>query len=188
MKILSRQVEVLLLIVFVFCGCATQERFEVGYKPTIEPVDNVYNPNTVITVTGIVENTTDFDYEDGLKIASLNLVDENHKRYAVSLGPVWFLKVKNVSYQEGDKITVEGSLVNFDEEEAEEPETDDYEISEIEDYQFLARKVIKNDRMLILRSRSGKPRWFRKGILMGVRRNFGKRSNPSRERGIAPTF
>ena len=172
MKTTSRLVltAVFTAAILSFDGCLSSERFEPGYRPPSLSEINFYDPDTVVTVTGKVVEITGFEFEEGLPIVTLILEGEKQKRYLVQLGPAWFLKLKKASYREGDTLTVTGSLLTFPDEEEEEEEADDQE-----SHLLLARKVKKGGHILLLRTKSGKPRWYRKGRMLGMEKNIGKR-------------
>lgn len=171
---------------FIFCCASSPERFEPGYKPDYDFVKDLYNPKTVRTVTGTVTEVSGFDYEAGLKAVTLTLKSADEKYFEVSLGAAWYLEAKKVSYEVGDELTIEGSLVRLDAEEEVEEEEDDYEnIERTDEYLLLARKITKDGKKLILRTKSGKPRWYRRGFSIGKRNNIGKRIDLGRK-GIRP--
>jgi hypothetical protein len=179
MKNLFRPVSLLsLTVLFFFLGCATAERFEPGYQPVSDVDTETYNVNTVISFEGMVSGVTGFDYEEGLSVVTLIVEDmPNNKRYAVQLGPAWFLTLLGASYEEGDMVAVQGSKLNFlgEEVEEEEEEEEEEKLQDIEYYLLLARKIKKNDKTIYVRSKSGKPKWYRKGRMLGIEKNIGSR-------------
>lgn len=178
MKKLFHPVSLLsLTVLFLFLGCAA-ERFEPGYKPDTEVDNESYNVNTVISATGVVTAITGFDYEEGVSIVTLIIEDKPNKtRYMTQLGPAWFLTLLDASYEEGDMVTVTGSKLDFLEEEGEEEEQEEEEEQQqdIEYYLLLARKIKKDDKTIYFRSKSGKPKWYKKGRMLGIEKNIGKR-------------
>lgn len=175
MKNSSRPVSLLsLAVLFFFLGCAIAERFERGYKPTSKD-EETYNVDTVITITGVVSETSGFEHEDGLNTVTLVVEDEpNQKRYMTQLGPAWYLTLLGASYEEGNMVTVEGSKLDFFGEEEEEEEMEEEEkLQDVEYYLLLARKIKKDDKTVYLRSKSGKPKWYKKGRMLGIEKNIG---------------
>jgi hypothetical protein len=159
------------MTIFLF-SCFSPERFEPGHLPQTLPEVNTYDPNAVITVTGKVLETTGYYHEDGVDIATL-IIETDKERYITYLGPVWFLTLKNAFYEKDDILIVEGSKFDFI--EGEEEEEEEIEEDELRYFMLIARKVKKDDKTLYLRTKSGKPRWYKKGRLMGIERNIGKR-------------
>lgn len=163
-------------ILFFFLGCSTADRFEPGYQPETEVDEEVYDPKTVITVTGIISGITGFDYEEGLNVVTVIVEDELHEtRYAVQLGPAWFLTLLGAMYEVGDVVTVQGSRLNFLGEEVEEEEEEEERQQYVDYYLLMARKIKKDDKTIYVRSKSGKPKWYKRGRMLGIEKNIGVR-------------
>ena len=171
MKVSFRLILTLFAMMFLCC-CIAPKRFEPGYIPKTLPDADTYDPDTVDVVTGKVIKTTGFAIEEGLNIITLIIETGNNKRYVTYLGPAWYLTLRNVYYENDDMLTIEGSVFSFIEDEEEEEE--EIEEDDLAYYLLLARKITKDDRTLFLRTKSGKPRWYRKGMMLGIERNIGR--------------
>lgn len=154
-------------LIFLGPGCSnTKERFEMGYQPRMEPPTDVYDPNNVKTVKGQIFDLDSFMFEEEIAVVNLNIKDNNNNYYFVQVAPNWYLNTKKFIFKDGETITVTGSLVNmFPEEEEEELEENEEEegVSQI----LLAREIKREGQIITLRSKDGKPLWYRRGMLRG---------------------
>lgn len=186
MKTLFRSIVILACIspLFFFSCTSLPKRFEPGYSPHTLSEIEAYNPDSVVIVTGKVVEATGFELDKELSIVTLIMEGPDKKRYMTQLGPSWYLILKDVFYEKGDRLTVEGSLLGF--EEGEEEEFQEEEEEEMEYYLLLARKIEKEGKTIFLRTKSGKPRWYRKGRMIGIQKNIGKRRDLRQQKLVPP--
>jgi hypothetical protein len=104
-----------------------------------------YDPNTVVTVNGTVARVKAFEGRNGKGIhATLDTADG---AIDVHLGPEWYLRQQKVQVGAGDKVSVTGSRITFDDRPA-----------------IIAAEVTKGGETLKLRDvKSGVPYWSRRG-------------------------
>lgn len=102
-----------------------------------------FNPDTIEELEGrILEASTDNDKHDETQGTILIMETENGKIIPVHLGPEWFLSHQKIRYKKGDKITVTGSRVKYQNNDV-----------------LIASQIQYGDSKLILRDESGFPRW-----------------------------
>jgi hypothetical protein len=103
----------------------------------------IYNPATVITVTGTVEEVQQYTRGHGWRGTHLTL-NTGKETLDVHLGPASFLEDKHFTFAKGDRVEVTGSKVKFGDADA-----------------LIAREVKKGDKTLVLRDADGVPQWSR---------------------------
>jgi len=103
--------------------------------------NQLFNTKSMETVKGVVAEITDFQLPDSEKGVLLKLESDNGT-HLVHLGPAWFLENQGIQLETGDKITVKGSQVEYQNGSA-----------------LIAQAVVKKNHMLVLRSASGAPAW-----------------------------
>lgn len=102
-----------------------------------------FDPDRVEELEGhILEIVTENDQDDETQGASLILETESENIIPVHLGPEWYISHQQIRFKEGDKITVVGSRV-------------DYQNSPV----IIAAQIEHGNNKLILRDESGLPRW-----------------------------
>ncbi|GAB4352866.1 MAG: hypothetical protein Kow0099_37040 [Candidatus Abyssubacteria bacterium] len=72
------------------------------------------------------------------------LIQTDAETIPVHLGPRWFIDDQDVQLEKGDRITVKGSRITFDDKPA-----------------LIAAEIAKGDEILILRDEDGFPSWAR---------------------------
>jgi hypothetical protein len=104
-----------------------------------------YDPNTVATVSGTVAQVKTFEGRNGHGIhVTLTTADG---AIDVHLGPEWYLKQQKTQVGTGDKVSVTGSRITFDDKPA-----------------IIAAEITKGSETLKLRDvKSGIPYWSRRG-------------------------
>jgi hypothetical protein len=105
------------------------------------PVRPGFDPNTVIQVTGTAAQV-DIARRSGHSSLSLESTTE---RFAVMLGPGWYLSEQHADIQDGDSLVVEGSKM----------------MDSRGHLHLLAARVInqRTGAVLELRDETGRPRW-----------------------------
>jgi hypothetical protein len=103
----------------------------------------LYNPATVITVTGTVDDVQQVTRGRGWQGTHLTL-NTGKETVDVHLGPSSFLADKQFTFAKGDRIEVTGSKVKFGDADA-----------------LIAREVKKGGKTLVLRDADGIPQWSR---------------------------
>ena len=103
----------------------------------------IYNPATVLTVTGTVDDVQQYTRGHGWRGTHLTL-NTGKETLDVHLGPESFLADKQFTVAKGDRIEVTGSKVKFGDADA-----------------LIAREVKKGDKTLVLRDAAGIPQWSR---------------------------
>jgi len=107
------------------------------------PANRMYDPATVVTVSGTVTGEARIDRGHGHKGVHLTLKTADEE-LAVHLGPDFWVDQRKVKIAKGDTITVKGSKITFDGGPA-----------------VIAQAVTKGGETLILRSPEGAPVWQR---------------------------
>ena len=112
----------------------------------------LYNPQTVTTVTGMVEKLEELSMGPGggmgMKFRELVLKTDKGN-LMIHLGPTWYLDQQKFAVKVGDKIEVTGSQVTLNNQPA-----------------IIARDVTMQGRVLKLRDDQGIPAW--RGMGRGV--------------------
>ncbi|HUJ09533.1 MAG TPA: DNA-binding protein [Verrucomicrobiae bacterium] len=118
----------------------------------------IYNPQTLVTVTGKVVAVEYFIPKTGMSEGVHLKLRTGSETNSVHLGPAWYIENQDVKIKPHDKIVVRGSRVLFDGKPA-----------------IIAAEVKKGDEILKLRDEDGRPVWA------GWRRDMpGGGSRPSR--------
>ena len=105
-----------------------------------------YNPATETTVTGSVDSVENLP-SPGRGGGGLHLMLAGPTgRIDVHVGPASFVASRNVTFAQGDALTVTGSKVTVDGEDA-----------------VIAREIKKGDQVLTLRDAKGFPLWSGRG-------------------------
>lgn len=102
-----------------------------------------YDFQTTETLNGKVISLESFPSRRGFSGTHL-MVQTDKETIEIHLAPSWFLAERDFELTPQDKITVIGSRIDVDGQDA-----------------IIARKIIKGDRTLILRDRDGFPVWRR---------------------------
>ncbi len=104
-----------------------------------------FDDKTVETLTGQVTHVDRVEHGSGIKGLHL-LVKTGQESVLVMLGPEGYVSGQGFSFKAGDKVTVEGSRVQW----AGKPA-------------IVAREVTVSGKKLVLRDKSGFPRWAGRG-------------------------
>ncbi|MBF0345043.1 MAG: DNA-binding protein [Nitrospirae bacterium] len=111
----------------------------------------MYSPQTVTTVTGVVEAVEQFTPIKGMSYGIHLRLKTQDGGISVHVGPVWYVEKQDVKLQTGDSIEVKGSHITYNNEPA-----------------IIANEIKKGDAVLTLRDNNGIPKWA--GTGMGRRR------------------
>ena len=102
-----------------------------------------YNGATEITLTGAVEEVKTMSPSGGRGMGGLHLLlNTPSGSVEVRVGPTWFVSSKNVTFTEGDVLTVVGSQMTMADRKL-----------------MTAREIKKGDQVLTLRDTNGFPLW-----------------------------
>jgi hypothetical protein len=102
----------------------------------------MYNPNSIETISGEVINIDTFAPMGGMSQGMHLRLKTDKGNVDVHLGPTWYLENQDIQIQPSDKIMVTGSRVNFSGQSV-----------------MMATKVSKGNQTLILRDENGFPVW-----------------------------
>lgn len=71
-----------------------------------------YDPNTVTTITGVIEGIDASSTPRG-KVEGVHIMlkGDDKTLYDVRVGPNWYLTEQNVSFNKGDELEITGSLL-----------------------------------------------------------------------------
>jgi hypothetical protein len=195
-KLLNKRIKALLRLFFVVIlvgfwgyGCFnTAERFEKGYKEEdIEPIKDVYDQNKVQLITGRIFDLNPIIFEDEINVINLNMMGNDGYHYYVHVAPGWFLQANRITFEEGELITVIGSVtdLNYNDEGEEKEEDEAIQDSSNASYIIIAREVRKEGRTLTARTLGGEPLWYRQGKLRG-RQLFIEKYIQDKNAGLVP--
>ncbi|MDA8155100.1 MAG: hypothetical protein M0Z52_01395 [Actinomycetota bacterium] len=102
----------------------------------------MYNPQTIETVSGVVESVEKFKPMRGM-YSGIHLMVKTEKGVVpVHLGPDWYIDRQDVKFKKGDKVDVTGSKITFDGKPA-----------------IIAQQIKKDGGTLVLRNSAGIPEW-----------------------------
>lgn len=106
-----------------------------------------YDKATELTLHGVVQKVEEVDQKDCPQCqGGIHLwLGSEGASYEVLLGPSWFLKEKNWSFEQGDSLEVTGSKITLDDQSS-----------------ILAREVKRDGQTLMLRDTNGIPAWSRR--------------------------
>ncbi len=127
-------------IIFLFLGCATVEEW------LAEPEDNAYDPSTVRLIQGTIDEVRGMNLTRRGADLNLTIITDEKETFTVNTGPVWYLNRLNINFQEGEIITVIGSVVDAD------------------DGLILAQEIRREGSKLLFRDQSGQPRWVDQSV------------------------
>ena len=122
-------------VIFLFLGCATVEEW------LAEPEENVYNTSAVRLIQGTIDEVRGMNFSRRGADLNLTIITDDKETFTVNIGPVWYLNRINIDFQEGEVITVIGSVV------------DTY------NGLILAQEIRREGSKLMFRDQSGQPRW-----------------------------
>lgn len=123
---------------------------QMGQGPGMHQGMPRYNPATVVTVKGTIQEVQEATMQSGQTgqtsamphMGTHLIVKADDTTYTVLVGPTRFVKEKNFQFTKGDQIEVTGSKVNFNGNES-----------------LIAREIKKGNQVLTLRNESGIPEW-----------------------------
>jgi len=133
--------KIFILIVFLLglssYNVYSQESMGIGNS-----VKNIYEVNTVETISGEVTNIDKVFSDKNMSYGvQMNLYSSNGQ-ILVNLGPSWFVENQNINIASGDYVNVTGSRININ-----------------GDQVIIAKEVMKEDKVLMLRDDNGYPFW-----------------------------
>ncbi len=103
---------------------------------------NVYNPQTVETISGEVVSVDQISPMKGMSHGVHLMVKTDKETISVHMGPAWFNERQDIQIEPKDHVEVTGSRITFKGEPA-----------------IIAKEVKKGDHILILRDEKGFPVW-----------------------------
>lgn len=106
------------------------------------PNERLYNPQTVETISGVVESIVRVPHGQGMSEGVHLLMKTNKETISVHLGPAWFIDNQETKIQAADQIQVKGSRVMFQGKPA-----------------IIAAEVVKDGQKLTLKNANGVPAW-----------------------------
>ena len=106
------------------------------------PYARLFNPQTVETISGVVESVGKFSPTNGKSDGVHAVVKTNKETITVHLGPAWFIDNQDPQIGPGDKVEIKGSRITFEGKPA-----------------IVAAEVTKDGQTLPLRDASGVPVW-----------------------------
>ena len=112
-----------------------------GHEKDTNAPEPGYDPATVISMSGIIQDVREMAHPVGLKGIHVTLRVEK-RTVQVYIGPAGFLSAFELRLAKGDDIQVTGSKVKFGGSDL-----------------ILARQVRKNNEVLVLRDEHGRPYW-----------------------------
>lgn len=120
-------------IFILLLGCAEIDSWVAEKDP--------FNLDTVRIIQGTISEVRGMDYPGTGSELKLIVITREKEFFTITVGPVWFLRRLNVSFQEGEDISVVGSVVD--------PEKGT----------VIAQQINRGMKKLVLRDDSGSPRW-----------------------------
>lgn len=112
-----------------------------GWGPG-SPYARSYNPQTVETISGVVESVGNFTPAKGMSHGVHAVLKTDKESIGVHLGPAWFIDNQDPKILAGDRVVITGSRISFEGKPA-----------------MIAASVTKNGETLTLRDASGIPVW-----------------------------
>jgi|WetSurMetagenome_2_1015567.scaffolds.fasta_scaffold236637_1 hypothetical protein len=106
--------------------------------------NRLYDKNKVVTISGDVSAVDTLPPEKGMRGGIHIMLKGEKETVSVHLGPSWFLEKQKLKVAAGDKITVTGSRITYQDKPA-----------------IIAAEVKKGDELLKLRDDNGRPLWSR---------------------------
>ncbi|MFP3984270.1 MAG: DNA-binding protein [Desulfurivibrionaceae bacterium] len=145
MKISALVVLIIILMVFSASSWARQGKNFLDSRDlkSGNGQNRVYDTGTVETVSATVAKVEKIRPMPGMSYGvHLSVKTESGETLAVHLGPAWFLKEEEMEIEDGDKLEITGSRVEFERKEA-----------------MIAASVKKKGKILKLRDEDGFPLW-----------------------------
>jgi hypothetical protein len=102
----------------------------------------MYDPKTVETIAGEITSIERIPGRGRNAGIHVMLKSDKGETVTVLLGPAWYLDKQTVTVKQGDKVTVRGSRINFQDKPA-----------------IIAAEVTKEGQTLRLRDENGRPAW-----------------------------
>lgn len=139
-------VVVSMVMISLFSGTALAQRGIMwrgggGWEPGT-PYAQMYNPQTVETVSGEVVSVDKMTPMKGMADGVHLMVKTDKETISVHLGPSWYIENQDMEIAPTDKIEVKGSRITFEGKPA-----------------IIAAEVEKGDKVLMLRDAGGIPAW-----------------------------
>jgi hypothetical protein len=106
------------------------------------PYARMYNPDTVVTVSGEITRIDKITPLKGMSYGVHLVLKTKDETLSVHLGPAWYIENQEVRIERGDKVEVLGSRITFDGKPA-----------------IIAAEVKRGNAVLVLRDKEGFPMW-----------------------------
>jgi hypothetical protein len=139
----------LLSVSLIFADSNAQQRRNIsGQRRGIgqgQQFSRFYNPETVVSIKGMVENINKYRYGQGGYYGIHVRLNTNEEFYSVHLGPAWFIE-KEIKIGQNDLLEITGSKCIYN-----------------DTLTVIAAKIKKGDQTLQLRDEIGIPVWSRSG-------------------------
>ena len=145
-----RKLGIAMLAVSILCLVASTDSFAqkgVSWRGargwgTGTPYSRMYDPATVVTVTGEVVRVDAITPLKGMSYGVHLVLKAKGETLSVHLGPAWYVENQDTRIERGDKVEVVGSRITFDGTPA-----------------VIAAEVKKGSEVLMLRDENGFPAW-----------------------------
>jgi hypothetical protein len=115
----------------------------------------LFDENNIVTINGRVTGVERITPMQGMSQGvQLNVRGDDNRTHRVHLGPVWFIEKQQSQFNQGDQIQVVGSEVDLEGQQI-----------------VMANVVRENDRVMLLRTRTGTPAWDAWRVMSELRNN-----------------
>lgn len=112
-----------------------------GWGPG-SPYARLYDPQTVETISGVIESVGEFIPNKGMSHGVHAVLKTDKETIAVHLGPAWFIDNQDPKIGVGEKVEIMGSRITFEGKPA-----------------LIAARITRDGEILTLRDASGVPMW-----------------------------
>jgi hypothetical protein len=106
------------------------------------PYQRLYDPSTVVAVSGVVESVERIAPRKGMNPAISLVVKTDKETLTIHLGPEWYIGRLDTKIEKGDKLEIKGSRVTLEGKPI-----------------IIAQELKKGENSLVLRDNTGIPVW-----------------------------
>ena len=146
MKTVGIILATILLLLLTLIAYSSAHRQGIGRRQgswdSGSPYSRLYNPQTVETMSGVVESIEKFTPSKGMSYGVHVVLKTDREAIVVHLGPAWFIDNQDPKIGLGDRVEIMGSRIVFEGKPA-----------------LIAATVTKDGEILTLRDASGVPVW-----------------------------